>query len=95
MAMLKIVIPFSLVLGAIHMGISSKAMRFVLTPLAIKNVSVSMPEDTPTVCFAIYPAALILSPIWPDLDPVSMSELATPLSFINSTILKSVLLSEL
>lgn len=95
MPVLKIKLPFTFVARTINMSVGTVAMRLVFTPLAIKDVAISVKENTAPVCFTVAPPALVLGPVWPDLHTIPMSQLALPLTFIDCTILKCVLSSEL
>ena len=95
MPVLKIKLPLTFVARTINMSIGTETMSFVFTPLAIKDVAIGVKENTAPVCFTVAPPALVLGPVWPDLHTIPMSQLALPLTLIDSPVLKCVLSSEL
>ena len=95
MPMLKIKLPFTFVARTIDMSVGTEAMSLVLAPLAIEDIAIGVKENTAPVCFPVAPPALVLGPVWPDLHSVPMTKLALPLTFVDCTVLKSVLSAEL
>lgn len=86
--------PLSLVLGPIDMRVSAEAMRFVLFPLAIKDVPIRMPENASAFCLVVAPTALIFCSIGPDLHPETVAHIVHPLALIHSAIIESILRSK-
>ena len=95
MPVLKIKLPFTFIARTINMSVGTVAMSLVFTPFAIKDVPIGVKENTATVGLAVAPPTLILGPVWPDLHTIPMSQLALPLTLIDSPVLKCVLSSEL
>lgn len=53
MALLEVIGPLTLVLGAIHMGVGTEPMSLVFVPFAIKDVTISVPKDTTTMRLSV------------------------------------------
>ena len=66
--MLQVYQPFAFILCPVYMSICAESVGFVLFPLSVKDVAISVPENATSLGFVILPAALILGSIWPNLD---------------------------
>ena len=95
MSILQVFLPVSLILRPIDMRVNSIAVRLVVPPLAVKHVSINVPEFALAVRFISLPLTLVTSTIRPDLFTLTMPFLPFPLASIDCAILKAELFTVL
>ncbi len=83
----------SFVLRAVNVRVHSVSVGFIVLPLAIEDVSVHVPELALPVCFVVLPFALVARSVGPDLDAAAVTNLASPLTFVNRPVLKTIFIS--
>lgn len=83
--MLKIVLPFALVLGSIHMDVSALAISLIVDPIAFVDIAVDVNEATLTMGSSVLPLAIVLRTIWPVTSAMSVAETSFPLARVLST----------
>ena len=83
------------VLRAIYVCIDTVPVSLVVLPLSVEDVTIYVPELALPMSFVVYPLPLVACAIWPDLDPVTMTNSSLPLALVYRSVLKLVLLSEL
>jgi hypothetical protein len=91
--MLQVIFPVTLIFGSIDMSVDTITVCFVILPLAVKYVSVYMPEFPLAVSLVIDPLAFVPGTIWPDLDTDTVTYCTLPLTLIDGTILEFVFIS--
>jgi hypothetical protein len=70
------------------MEIDTFALRLVIHPLTLVDITVSVNESTHTICHVIFPIALVEGSIFPELFSPSVPNTIVPLSNINVSILQ-------
>merc|ERR1711957_702326 len=72
------------------MAIDTESMGFIIKPLAVIDISVSMDESSFSICLVLFPPSLVHGTVWPNLSSFSLSDILSfnPLSVIFSVILK-------
>ena len=88
--MLLVVPPVSVVLGTTDVCVGSLAVAFVVKPLTLVDVAISMMEGSGAACMVKLPLANILSPIRPLHRSLSVPQPTLPLALIHSTSLVGV-----
>lgn len=71
--MLLIFTPLTLVGGSIQMCVNTISIGFVILPFAIVDITVSVDQATLACGSTIFPIALILTAIGPDLSASALS----------------------
>lgn len=66
-------------------------MGFVITPFAIKDVTIDVIENALTMRFVVAPFSFVTRTVWPRLLTEAMAEAAKPLALIDSAVFKCVL----
>jgi hypothetical protein len=92
-AMLQIIFPVAFIFGSIYVSIDAIAVSLVVLPLSIKNVAVHMPELPLAMSLVILPFALVTSAIRPGLSAEAVTDVASPLTLIDCSILEPILFS--
>lgn len=83
--MLLVLLPVALVPGTLHVGVDAKAVRFIVHPLAVVDVTISMEELSLATCLIILPISFIVCSIDPDHISTSVAQAALPLTSVHST----------
>jgi hypothetical protein len=94
LAILKIILPVAFVLGSIDVNVDAEAIGFIVFPLTLIDVTVSVPEFSTAVCLVFAPFSFILGVIWPDLDTWAVTHFVVEVALVNSTILESEFFDE-
>jgi hypothetical protein len=69
-------------------------MCLIIEPLSFVDISVRMNEPTSSIGHIVFPVALILAAVLPDLDtPTVTKSFFSPLALINGSIIKLIRLS--
>lgn len=82
--MLFIVLPFTLVLGSIRMGISTFAISLIIFPLSLIDISVGMEQFTESVSLIIDPMPFIPRFVRPGLFPEAVPHIILPFTLVYS-----------
>jgi len=72
-AVLKIILPLSLIAGTIHVNVNAVAISLVIFPVTLIDIAISVPEFALAVCLIDFPFSLILGSIRPDLSARAMA----------------------
>ena len=88
--MLKVIFPHSLVLGTVYMLVYTTSVCFIVSPIAIIDVSVYMDEATLAVSPVFPPFARVFCSVTPSLLTEAISESSLPLTCVNGASLESV-----
>jgi hypothetical protein len=88
--MLEVVFPHSFVLGAIYVLVNTWSVRLVIGPKAIIDIAIDMSECAFAMCSVFSPFTIVPCAIGPDLDTLSVTEAALPLSSVDGTSLEGV-----
>lgn len=71
--MRKVVLPVTRILTAIAVNVNAKTVCLVILPLSMVDVTVYVRKLSGTIGFAVFPLALILCSIGPDLRTLAIS----------------------
>jgi len=88
--MLQIVLPFSFVHSAIYMLVNPCAIRFVVSPVTIVNVSINVDKLAFSMSTIFSPLSHVLSSIRPGLLAETITETSFPLTIVHGTSFKLV-----
>ena len=88
--MLFVLFPLTTVLRSVKMAVGSMAVRLVILPMAVINITICMDQSSFTVCFVVSPVAFVEGAVGPDLDPLALSDLCLtqPFALVLSAALK-------
>ena len=89
-SVLQVVLPHAFVLSSIDMFVDTSAIRLIVGPVAIIDVTVDMDESAFAVGPILTPLARVLGPIVPRLLTETVTEAALPLPGVHGTSLKGV-----
>ena len=95
MAILEIVLPVSLILGAVYMDVNTVATGFIILPLAIVNVTVGTYSLAASIGLVLSPLAFIFGVIRPNCNAWTMSLITEKVPFVNSAVIKRELFNKL
>lgn len=87
-AFLEIIEPVAVILCSILVCVSAITICFVLLPLPLVDVTISMPEFSLAVCFVIVPLAMVAGTIAPLLNARPVSILFVDVALVLRTILE-------
>ena len=73
------------------MGINAISVSFVLEPLALIDITVSMPKSPLAMSFIIFPHSIVLGTIRPYLYTPPMTIKTFPLTGVDSAVIKCIL----
>ena len=88
--MLQIIFPHALVLCPIHMFVDSTAIRLIVRPVAIVDISINVDESTFSMGSVLTPLTTVLGPVIPSLFAETIAEATLPLACVDSTSLEGV-----
>lgn len=81
--MLLVFLPEALVAGPLYICVDSLAIRFIIQPLAIVNVPISMQEFALATCLIELPISLISCRVWPNHRSTTVAKTAFPLALVD------------
>lgn len=90
MAVLLVVEPLALVVGAVRVGVGSHTLSFIVHPLSLVNVSICVNKFSLTICFVITPLSFITTAIGPELSANAVAHAIEPLASVGSSVAQSV-----
>ena len=73
------------------MAINSISMSFIILPVSIINISISMNQSSLSISFTVFPPAFIHRAIWPYLSSLTLTNICSnhPFTFIFGSIFKN------
>ena len=88
LAVLQVILPLTLVAGAILMNIDTVAVGLVIKPFALEDVAVHVPELAVAASLIEAPMSFIFGTILPDLHAVAVLHVTEPLASVSRSILE-------
>lgn len=85
---LQIVLPLAFVAGTVLVHVDAPAIRLIVEPLSLEDITVDVPEFAVTTGLVKTPVALVLGTVFPDLHAVAVLHIAEPVTSIGGAILK-------
>ena len=86
-AVLKIVLPLAFVPRISHVDVDSPSVSFVIGPLSLISVSISVENLPFSTSLIELPLTFVAAAIWPDHRSIAKAHATTPLACVNRTIL--------
>jgi hypothetical protein len=92
--MLLVLAPLTGILSTVHMNICAPAVRFIVEPFSLIDISVRVNESPSAVCHVVLPVAFIFAAVFPDLNSLTMAQtFLRPLTLVDRSIIELIWLS--
>eukprot|EP00420_Gonyaulax_spinifera_P031418 CAMPEP_0197876648 /NCGR_PEP_ID=MMETSP1439-20131203/5565_1 /TAXON_ID=66791 /ORGANISM="Gonyaulax spinifera, Strain CCMP409" /LENGTH=145 /DNA_ID=CAMNT_0043495943 /DNA_START=530 /DNA_END=964 /DNA_ORIENTATION=- len=91
MTMLLVLDPLAVVLGAVRVLVDAMAMRHVVQPLTLVDVTADVLETALAPRLVVCPLALVTGAVWPLLDAMAVPQVSEPLAGERGAIAEGVL----